>query len=108
MGSRNFSEWNDAVEWAKETDRELVPIGTALGTDVVAVWENEKSRLELQADYCEYIAEGETAVRDTHCVVKCYKIVVWKEKTAHYELDDSESRDDAFEDFEKWKELLTQ
>ena len=107
MGSREFSEYTEAVEWAKETDRELRPLGGALGTDIVATWESGKSRLEVHADYCEYVAEGETVRHDIHCTVKCYKVVVWESSSGECELDECDSRDEAFESFEKWKARLS-
>ena len=106
VNDRKFSEWLDAIEWAKENDRELVNIGTAQGTDIVAQWENETSRLELHADYCEYDAEGQH--NSVYCLVKCYKVVVWKNKMqSDPTLDDADSRDEAFHKFEEWKELLS-
>jgi hypothetical protein len=99
-----FREWQDALDWANELNRELVPIGTAIGTDVVDAWENEKSRLEINADYFEYMAEGHQT--DTYCVIKCYKIVIWKDKTTVPQLEDCDSRHDAFEMFEKYKKMI--
>ena len=104
QNSKSFSEWKEALDWVNETDRELRFIGTALGTDVVDTWENEKSRLEIHADYCEYMAAGHQT--DTYCVIKCYKIVIWKDKTAVPELEDCDSRHDAFEMFEKYKKMI--
>jgi hypothetical protein len=105
VNEKKFSEWLDAVEWAKENNRELVNIGTAQGTDIVATWENEKSKLEIHADYCEYDAEGER--NSLYCVVKCYKVVVWIDKECVATLDDADSREEAFESFETWKEQLS-
>jgi hypothetical protein len=70
----------------------------------VDAWENEKSRLEINADYFEYMAEGLTT--DTYCVIKCYKIVIWKDKTTVPQLEDCDSRHDAFEMFEKYKKMI--
>jgi hypothetical protein len=102
---KKFSEWLDAVEWAEDNDRELVNIGTAQGTDVVAEWANEKSRLEIHADYCEYDAEGER--NSVYCVVKCYKVVIWLDNEYAAILEDADSREEAFEMFESWKEQLS-
>jgi hypothetical protein len=100
----SFNEWHEALDWANELNRELCFIGTSLGTDVVDTWENEKSRLEIHADYCEYMAEGFTT--DTYCVIKCYKIVVWKDKTMDPVLDDCDSRDDSFKMFKDYQEMI--
>jgi len=100
----SFSEWHEALDWANKLNRELSFIGTSLGTDVIDTWENEKSRLEINADYCEYMAAGHQT--DTYCVIKCYKVVIWKDKTTEPELEDCDSRNDAFVMFANFKKMI--
>lgn len=102
---KKFNEWTKAWDWAKDTNRELVPTGSAQGTDIVAEWENETSRLEVHADYSEYDAEGE---RNTvFCIIKCYKVVVWEDKNSDYFLEDADSKEEVMESYEWWKQHLT-
>ncbi len=104
--NQSFDEWYEALDWANKGNRELSFIGTSLGTDVVDTWENEKSRLEIHADYCEYMAYG--IGTDTHCVIKCYKIVIWKDKSIIHDpvLDDADSHNDALKMFKDYKKMI--
>lgn len=105
---KKFNNYWEASLWAEETDRQLVPVGTSIETDVLAMWENHKSRIELHADHMEYWAErDESKPTYTHkLIIKDFKIVFWEDKSTGYDLDYAENHVDGFDKFDERKKKL--
>ncbi len=105
---KKFNNYEEASLWAKEKDMELVPVGTAIGTDIIAMWENHKSRVELHVDHCEYYAERDESkpTYANYCIIKDFKVVFWDDKSTSYDMDYAENHVDGFDKFEARKKML--
>jgi hypothetical protein len=103
-----FDDCAEANEWEKENDREWIPIG-CIDTEVPYRWEGSQAKLELNADLNAYWCDGTVPGSTRDCIIKEWKVVVWKDKNKdnEYELHYAENEQDGNEILERLAATLS-
>lgn len=105
-----FSEWTDAMAWAKESEREMEPIGY-LESDVVETWEGKNPdgkylKVEVMRDVEEYLAHCIADRPEPRRTISC-EVVCWRLHTTVGTWEDNEaynSKEDAYNDLSWYKD----
>ena len=79
-----FDDCYEANEWEKENDREWIPVG-CIDTEIPYRWEGAQAKLELHADLNQYWCHGTVPGSTRDCIIKDWKVVVWKDKKVPYD-----------------------
>ena len=103
-----FDDCAEADEWEKENDREWIPVG-CIDTEIPYRWEGAQAKLELHADLNQYWCHGTVPGSTRDCIIKDWKVVVWKDKNKdnEYELHYAENEQDGNEILERFALALS-